>query len=1004
MARQALEILPGEHHVGPRPGEELSGPSRRDFLKAAGFAMAGAGLAGCQRAPERHAVPYLVQPEGIVPGRAYYYASVCGGCSAGCGLLVKNRDGRPIKLEGNPEHPLSRGGLCAAGQASLLGLYDERRLRQPKREQQDVQWAAVDQDIRSQLQAVVRQGKAVRFLTSSQVGPSTRAQIHSFLAGFPGSRHVIHDARGGSAIADAHARTHGARVVPHYLLESAEVIVGFDADFLGTWLSPVEFTAAYQAGRRVDATPSRMSYHVQFESCMSLTGARADQRLCVSPGDLGLVMSHLATRLAPWAGIALPAAALDAAPVSPRFLDHLAEHLHLPQNRQRSLVLCGSQDVNLQILANFLNHVLGSYGTTVDVTRPSQQVQGSDEYLQTLLRELHQGTVGALFVYGCNPVHDLPATAALTEELRRVPLLVCCGERLDETARLARYVCPVPHPLETWSDAEPVAGLVSVSQPAITPLGNTRSLLENLAAWMGRSQSAREVVRNTWERDVFPRQGGGGSFQAFWEQTLQHGFARVAPRPVRIENFNVNAVRLVTRASRQTESDFSLVLYSKVGMPNARHAYNAWLHELPDPISKVTWDNYASLSPASAAQLGVADGDVVRLEVADAAGPHTVELPTFVQPGQHDQVVAVALGYGSVLSARFADIGPRWLEGGPTVGPNGLVGQNAAGFLTWDSSTLRFSRDGVRLTRTGARHPLACTQGYDRITVPAHLAPHGEERPPLVHVMTLAALRRQPAAPPADEARDPLWPDNHEPTGARWGMVIDLNACTGCSACVIACQVENNIPVVGKDEVRRHREMHWLRLDRYYADRDARVDVDVQPMLCHHCGNAPCEAVCPVLATVHSTEGLNQQVYNRCVGTRYCANNCPYKVRRFNWFDYAHDDTLQNLSLNPDVTVRSRGVMEKCTFCIQRIQEARIEASARGLPVADGAFQTACQQSCPAQAITFGNLNDRRSRVSRAGHNPRRYQVLEELNVRPAVCYLAVVRNRPVNTEGAANG
>jgi molybdopterin-containing oxidoreductase family iron-sulfur binding subunit len=452
-------------------------------------------------------------------------------------------------------------------------------------------------------------------------------------------------------------------------------------------------------------------------------------------------------------------------------------------------------------------------------------------------------------------------------------------------------------------------------------------------------------------------------------------------------------------------------------MPDASHAYNPWLHELPDPISKVTWDNYACLSPAAAASLGVGDGDVVRLEAADGAGQSRVlELPAFVQPGLHDRVVAVALGYGSLLSQRFANIGPPWLQARPTVGPDGLVGKNAAPMLTFLNGSLRFARDGVRLTKTDQQQPLASTQGYYQVAVPQHLALPGQESRPIIRETTLSVYRQGPApgagppatdkpgkSPPA-EAKEDLWPNDHPEGTTHWGMVIDLNACTGCSACVIACQAENNIPVVGKDEVRRQREMHWLRIDRYYTQRGGNVDVVHQPMLCQHCGDAPCEVVCPVLATVHSSDGLNEQVYNRCVGTRYCANNCPYKVRRFNWFDYAHDDLLQNLVLNPDVAVRSRGVMEKCTFCVQRIQEARIEATRLGQSQRDGDLQTACQQSCPARAIVFGNLNDPRSQVSQLRASRRSYQVLGELNIRPSVSYLTLVRNRPAEGEDEKHG
>ncbi|HQU43793.1 MAG TPA: 4Fe-4S dicluster domain-containing protein [Pirellulales bacterium] len=1018
---------PRAHHVGGPPdvargrlAPGTAAATRRDFLMLAGFTFAGTALSGCAPSAVHYAVAPAVQPDELVPGRSYEYASTCAACPAACGLLVKVRDGRPIKLEGNPQHPLSLGGLCAPGQASLLGLYDRLRLRQPLHDGKPSDWHVVDENVRDRLDDIRKRGQAVRFLTGSLAGPTARGQFEQFLNMFADARHVVYNARSCSAILDAHAQTHGVRLLPHYQLEKAEVIVSFGADFLGTWLSPVEFTAAYQAARRLSDSTPRSSYHVQFESCMSLTGSKADRRLCVAPGEVALAMSHLATRLAEKAGAAIQSRELEPPPVSESFLDQLAERLW--QSRGRSVVLCGSHDVQEQVLGNLLNHLLDNYGSTVDIERPSHQWQGNDAELAKLLREIQEGNVAALFISQCNPVHDLPDGEALADALRRVPLVVHCAERLDETAALARYVCPVPHYLESWSDAEPVSGLVSLAQPTIAPLANTRSLLESLAAWMGKPQKADELLRAHWEQHVFPRWRGGGTFQDFWEHTLHDGFAHVAPQldqpaPTAPRSFDMDAVRLVPRAGRPAEGTFRLVLYSKVGLPDASHAYNPWLHELPDPVSKITWDNYACLSPSTAAGLGMTSGDVVRLEVPTADGrPTVLELPVLVQPGQHDGVVAVALGYGSRLSHRFAKIGPEWLQARPTVGADGLVGKNAAAMLTWVEGNLRSLREGVRLTKTGETHALASSQDYDLLAVPEHLALAGQERRPIVRETTLAAYRRQltqattqPAAeaataPPSAEANEDLWPADHPTTGAKWGMVIDMNACTGCSACVIACQAENNIPVVGKDEVRRHREMHWLRIDRYYSEREGGVDVAFQPMLCQHCASAPCEAVCPVLATVHSDEGLNQQVYNRCVGTRFCANNCPYKVRRFNWFNYAHDDNLQNLVLNPDVTVRSRGVMEKCTFCVQRIEEAKIEARRLGQPLRDGDVKTACQQSCSAHAIVFGDLNDAASRVARLAAGPRSYRVLEELNVRPSVSYLAVIRNRSASDEEPRNG
>jgi molybdopterin-containing oxidoreductase family iron-sulfur binding subunit len=1037
-----LRAAEAELPEGPAP----CGASRRDFLRAAGFAAAAAALAGCGRAPVQQALPLVTQPEGAVPGRADYYASTCGGCAAGCGLLAKVRDGRPIKLEGNPEHPLSAGGLCAVGQASLLGLYDSLRLQHPLRDGRQATWDEVDREVRGRLEEIRRRGGAVRVLSGTLTSPTARGLLQRFLGRFADARHIVYDPLSASAILDAHRQTHGARVLPHYHFDRADVIVSVDADFLGTWISSVEFAAGYRAGRSLDGSPPRCSLHVQFESRLSLTGCRADERFRVAPGELGLLLTHLAGRLAERAGVANETAGIEAAPVAPAALDRLAARLW--QARGRSLIVCGSQDVAEEILCNRCNHLLGNYGATLDIERPSYQRQGDDAALESLHGELRQGRVAALFLLDCNPVYDLPWGRELEELLRRVPLVAACAERLDETARLAGYVCPLPHYLASWGDAEPVAGVVSLSQPALRPLGDTRPLLESLAAWSGAPQSAYDVLRTTWEAEVFPRYRtvlaaagasttglvgsssghgpllpspalvadgiyrGDGTFQAFWDHTLHAGFARVAPRQTEVQGFNRGAVRAVLRAQRPADGTFSLVLYPTVGMVDGRHAYNPWLQELPDPVSKVTWDNYACLSPAAASRLGLRDGDVVRLEAPGPGPARALDLPVLVQPGQHDGTVAVALGYGSAASARFADVGPRWLEARPTLGPGGLVGVNAAALLAWEGGTLRPGRAQVRLTPLGRRQPLASTQDHHTITVPRHLAQPGHERRPVVQETTVAALAAAPAPQhPAEEHAD-LWPDDHPATGHRWGMVIDLAACTGCSACVVACQVENNIPVVGKDEVSRHREMHWLRIDRYYSDtppspplprggeRGGDVDVVHQPMLCQQCGNAPCETVCPVLATVHSSEGLNQQVYNRCVGTRYCANNCPYKARRFNWFDYAHDDTLQNLVLNPEVTVRSRGVMEKCTFCVQRIQEAKIEARRRGLPLADGAIQPACQQSCPARAITFGDLNDQRSRAARLAQGGRGYQVLAELNVRPSVTYLQGVRNRPAEGGG----
>ena len=987
--------------------EELDRPAvqvhRRDFLKLAGFGAAATVLAGCTRAPVEKAIPMLVQPEEIIPGRALYYASSCAGCSAGCGVLVKNRDGRPVKLEGNPQQPLARGGLCAVGQASLLGLYDSQRFKTPQRAGTNSTWAEVDGEIRAQLARTADDKGAVRFLTGTLTSPTMRAAIAEFLKPFADARHVVYDSLSSSAILDAHERTHGARRLPRYRFDKAEVIASFDADFLGTWISPVEFTVGCRAGRDLEARPPRLSWHAQLESRMSLTGSKADLRRAVAPAEMPALLTGLAARLAVTAGLGAKIALARQWEPKDRatLLDDLAGRLW--SARGHSLVVGGSNEVDEQVLINLINHLLGNYGQTVDLEHPSYQAQGNDRDLEALLTEVNRGKVAALFIHGVNPAYDLPAGEALAGVLQGVPLVVSFASRPDESSALARFVTPEPHALESWDDSEPVHGLLSLTQPVIRPFFQTRPLVESLAAWSGVPRSAYDLLRERWQREVFPLQSREKSFDAFWDRSVEAGFAEVEVPPLASKPFDLAAVRPLPQPPRLQRDSFALVLYPKIGMRDGRHAYNPWLQEMPDPISKVAWDNYACLAPAAAARLGVSDGDTVTLDGPKGVAP--LVLPVFVQPGQHDQIVAVALGYGSRLSARFAKAGPQWIEARPTLGPNGLVGSNLAPWLRLREGTLRYSGMQVRLSQAAQRYPLASTQIYGSLTVPPELAPPGGATRPLIEETVLPVFLQAASSPqsPKEEGTE-LWPSDHPYNGHRWAMAIDLTACTGCSACVVSCQAENNTPVVGRDEIRRNREMHWLRIDRYYSETPAGdVDVAYQPMMCQQCDHAPCETVCPVLATVHNEEGLNMQVYNRCVGTRYCANNCPYKARRFNWFDYARDDQLQNLALNPDVSVRSRGVMEKCTFCVQRIQEAKIEAQREGRAVADGEIQPACQQSCPAQAIVFGDLNDPKSRVAQLAAGRRASRALEELNVRPSVAYLNLVRNRE-GGEGKDNG
>ncbi len=920
---RSIEELDG--HRGPRPqARGLEEVDRRDFLKLAGFSLAAVGLTACQRPLADKVIPYLTAPEEIVPGRAYYVASTCHGCAARCGILVKCRDGRPIKIEGNPDHPLSRGGVCAAGQAMVLGLYDSMRLGAPLLNGKASEWKSTDAFIAGKLAGA----KRVRVVSSTMPSPSTHGVIDEFLSRFEDGRHVVYDVPSCSAIADAHEETHGVRAIPHYRFDAADVIVSIDADFLGTWISPVEFTKQWSSRRTVKS----MNFHAQLESRMSVTGSNADQRLRIDPRDTGLILTHFA------AALGAPYPALAPLPFNAVILDRLAQRLG--DARGRSLVICGSDRLEDQRIVNFINETLGSYGATLDVAAPSRQRQGNDGDLAALLADLP--TTDALFILGCNPVYDLPEGDDVAKTLAHLPLVVTFASHIDETSKHAHAVCPDHHPLESWDDSEPVAGVYAVTQPAIAPLRNTRAAMESFAAWSGKPATAYDTIKSHFAGD--------------WDKTLNDGYSAVDRVPA-VPKWTGNIPGPEARDSRP---GYALVLYPTVAQLDGRHAHNAWLHELPDPISKLTWDNYASIAPDTAKKLGVNDGDIVRV--------NDVELPAFVQPGQHPNVVAIAIGYGRTGTDRFAKIGPQWLLSRTYLTPGATIGKRVIQLA---------KQQHITITKTGRKADLASTQLHNSM----------EGRAPVEETTLADATIRKPAKPATS-----LWPaiakgEHH------WALAIDLSKCTGCSACVIACQSENNVPVVGRDEVVREREMHWIRIDRYYAGEGDDVTAVHQPLMCMHCGNAPCESVCPVLATVHSTDGLNQQIYNRCVGTRYCANNCPYKVRRFNWFDYRHDDRLANLVLNPDVVVRTRGVMEKCSMCAQRIEEARIEAKQLGQPIKDGAIRMACEQSCPADAMVFGDLNDPKSRISAIRRDPRYYRLLEELNVDPSVGYLKLVRN-----------
>ncbi|MDO8527826.1 MAG: TAT-variant-translocated molybdopterin oxidoreductase [Deltaproteobacteria bacterium] len=974
--------------------DEKSGVTRRDFLRLMGASMVMASAAACTRRPVEKIIPYLNKPLELTVGVPNWYATTCFECPSTCGVLAKTREGRPIKLEGNAEHPMNKGGMCARGQASLLNLYDPDRLRAPL-EKRNGSWEASSWDkVDENLSAIFKQlqdkkGK-VRLLTGYITSPATRQLIQEFLSRFENAKHIEFEPLSTEELASAQSASYGgAPVIPHYRFEKAKVLVSFGAEFLDTWLSPVEFTRAFSKTRKLKN--GQMSKFVCFDPSASLTGSNADLHVPVRPGDelkLALALAHelvVLKKHSPFAydsGIvslltpySIETVAKETG-VDAKMLQALAASLW--QHQGESLVLGGGYSSRakegeaLHVVVNFINSVLGNDGITLDaLNSPSLQSGGSFAALNLLIDEMADAQVDLLFIYKTNPSYTVSAGFKFEAALKRVPVVISFADRVDETALLAGWVLPDNHYLESWNDAQPQKGLYSLAQPTIAPLWDTRSFQESLLKWgftpaVGAPLNWHAYLKNYWDQNIYRRYGTLSSFQTFWESVLREGVldtrktsATHAPR-----TFNAEALRGIATPVVGNALTTRLVVYPSIPHYDGRSGNNSWLMELPDPVTKITWQNYVSVSPSKAVQLNVQEGDVLKLKTAS----FEAELPVHIQPGLHDDALTVPLGFGHTQIGRVAD----------------KIGVNAFQYLSKKEGGVSFVSD-VTTSRTGKWIHLASTQADDTL--------HGR---PIIRETTLEEFTKNPKA--GNEAGivplPSMW-SGHKYEGYRWGMSIDLNSCTGCSACVIACQAENNIPVVGEKQIRKGRTMHWLRIDRYYSgDKTENPKVFHQPMLCQHCENAPCETVCPVIATMHDDEGLNVQVYNRCVGTRYCANNCPYKVRQFNWFEYLRNTpTPLSMVMNPDVTVREKGVMEKCTFCTQRIQEAKNKAKDFDRKVEESELKTACQQSCPAEAIVFGDINNPDTAVSRLSKNPRGYHVLEDLNTKPSITYLTKVRN-----------
>lgn len=963
--------------------------SRRRFLSLVSASAALALGTSCSRIDRGTIVPYSRKPEEIIPGVATYYASTFQEGLVTQGVLVKTREGRPIHVEGNPEHFLSRGKTGVRAVGDVLGLYDPDRLRGPLADGTPSTWEHAEHVIAKAILEARDAGKPVLLLTDAVVSPTRRALIKDLQKALPTLRHAAWEPAAPQSEILATRALYGEVVLPQFRFDRAEVILSLQADFLGTDGNAAALIPDFAARRAVSNPTDPMNRLWVVEGCMTLTGANADQRLQVRPSSIAPLAFALARFLYESYAVPLPPG-LSSEDLKPFEPDRLAKKLDiepallralgedLKRAGKSALVLAGpALPQEAHVACQLLNIMLGAEGHTVDATLalPSPELL-TFAGLQDLLREAAQGTFAAAIFWGTNPAYAFPHASVWKSAVAKIPLPVRIGLYEDETALDCHWRLPEHHWLEAWGDFEPAANLLSLRQPTIGAIHNTRQgediLLKCLRDSGGKApQTYLEYLKARWQKEVYPARSPV-PFETFWNAALHDGVLKRATRLRPPRNPHPHAFTEAIHAAATSHAagagELELMLLPGTAVYDGRYANNGWLNELPDPVTKATWGNPVLLSISDAARLRLNDEDVVKV----SAGTESVEAPIVIQPGQTPGVVSLSLGYGRRTGNVATDIGVNAYP------------------LMDVSSASPYLQSAVKIARAGGRRRVPRTQEH-----------HQMEGRDIARSWSLEKYSREAAA--GQRRREPasLLP-GREFTEHKWGMVIDMAACVGCSACVIACQSENNVIVVGPEQVLRGREMHWIRIDRYYEGNPQNPSVVHQPILCQHCDNAPCEIVCPVNATTHSPDGLNQMAYNRCVGTRYCSNNCPYKVRRFNFFDYTSmKKEPENLAFNPEVTVRPRGVMEKCTFCVQRIQDAKQRAKVEERTIQDGEIEPACAVACPAEAIVFGDLNDPRSRVSKMSKMDRGYHVLEELGVRPAVTYLANISN-PVTGRGKA--
>ena len=982
----------------------LSGISRRKFL-ALFAASAAFAAAGCSDYRDKGAiVPYNKKPEEITPGVPNRYASTCTLCPNACGILIKTREGRPIKVDGNPDHPISKGKICAKGQAGILNLYDPERIREPKfntggGNMTATSREAVDEKIVSELKNLSSNGKEIAIITHSVISPTQKKLFNDFISAYPTAKIYSYELTSDINYRNAFKKTYGTDIIPQVRLDEAKIILSLESDFLGSEGNSVEQARLYTQGKDV-FSKKEFNRLYSVEGTMSLTGMNADYRIRLRTDAIEefalcllneLIIEKKVSSFGDNSNIA--------SKIKDYKLDEFIKKHKLPEETVKTLIedfvknqgeCYVSAGLKLpestHIIVNLLNEVLGATRLfSKELFTQNALPLSSKKDIEGLVLRMQSGNVGMVIHFDTNPVFHFSKDYDYEESLRKVTTVVTMTESVTETSSASNYVLGINHSFESWGDYRAHTGFFSLQQPVISPLYKTRQKEAILLHWSSGAKEAfaenlyLNYLKSNWEKAIYPNTKSKVDFKTFWNLSLHDGVVSFSERAAESFNFKPEAFTSINEFRKESK-DLVILLRDSYYLGDGRLANNGWLQELPHPVSKIVWDNYAAISPATTMVLGLKSNDMIDL----AAGGKSIKLPVFIQPGMADDVVSIELGFGRTKTG--------------TVGRE--TGFNAIQLISKDAQISEWIYNDGKITKAGGEYELVTTQEHYPIDEKRYNDIHLKRE--IIQEGTYEEYKRNPKFLIEGRKHTELFNINegHEYTGVKWAMSIDLNKCIGCNNCVAACNVENNIPVVGKEQVGRNREMQWIRLDRYYGGHSDNPRVSLQPMLCQHCDNAPCENVCPVAATNHSPDGLNQMAYNRCVGTRYCANNCPYKVRRYNYFNYRDNfaDAYQekqplSLLFNPEVTVRSRGVMEKCTFCIQRIMDERQHATQESREIDGDKAATACQEACPSSAIVFGDLNKKGSEITKRRSHELGYHVLEEINVRPNVTYIAKLRN-----------